>query len=100
MNKLTKIIGLAPSELSEEEFFAKLRAERLRVSTSLEEFKNRPIKATRKATTQKQRKLKFPSKDERLKAALKELGMTEEEFIEAAKAEQDKTKEVKGEPMK
>jgi len=96
MDKLVKIIGPAPSEMTDEEFAIRLRKERVRVTTALEEY-------SYQAKTSKPRAKAKPllsSQERKLKTALEELGMTPEEFVEAYKEEQQKKEEVKGEPMK
>ena len=95
MDKLTKIIGPAPSEMSDEEFALRLRKERVRVTTALEKFSYAKVSKPRA----KAKPLLTPQ-EQKLKTALEELGMTPEEFVEAYKEEQQKKEEVKGEPMK
>ena len=96
MDKLVKIIGPAPSEMSDEEFALRLRKERVRVTTALDEYstKARASKPRAKA------KPLLTAQEQKLKTALEELGMTPEEFVEAYKEQQREKEEVKGEPMK
>jgi len=60
MNRLVSVIGPAPSEMSKEEFYDKLRTERQRVSGILAEW--RAAHALKQAKKRKPRKPKAKSK--------------------------------------
>jgi hypothetical protein len=71
MNRLSSVIGLAPSELSLSTFREKLTLERNRVRESLEEFRLRRMgKSSRK-----------PSKPKGIAASLKNAGLSKDDFL-------------------
>jgi len=78
MHNLIKIIGLAPSERTLEDFMESLNAERQRVITTLSvpyiPKGKKPTKAAIRAQARNN-----------IAAALAEMGMTVEEFLEAQK---------------
>lgn len=76
MDKLIKIIGLAPSEKSQEEFMEDLNKERRRVVAALSvPYVSKTRKPSKASVKTKARN--------NLAEALAELGMTPEEFIKA-----------------
>lgn len=77
MNRLTDIIGPAPSELSKEALLARLQTERKRVSLALDPSTYKKTKGKGKGKKGKRKK----TAAEQLAA----LGMTEEEFLAARK---------------
>jgi len=79
MEQLIRVIGKAPSELPPEELLTKLRAEHLRVSEGLANWREAQIFKGRKTST------KEASSLTKIKAMEKELGMTMEELLELAK---------------
>ena len=68
MNNLARIIGPAPSDLSDAALTARLVTERNRVRDAIERFKAAPVKAAAKTSTKK---------------LVKDSGLTYEEIMEA-----------------
>lgn len=77
MDRLKQIIGPAPSELSGEELLQRVKKERLRVSAALEAYSYRPAPKAAKAKKGKIGKS--------VQGLLLELGLSEEEFLDAAR---------------
>lgn len=76
MERLVEIIGKAPSEMTKEELMESVKKERKRVSTALDAYAYSPPS---------KRKKKKPKLAKSTKELLVELGLTEEEFLEAKK---------------
>jgi len=83
MHRLTRIIGPAPSELSEGELLARIRVERERVSKTLQGYMTKPQRAKKPAKGKTSKSMKM---------LLEELGLTEEEFL-AAKRDLEETQD-------
>ena len=75
MKRLAQLIGPAPSELSKEKLFERIRMERTRVSKALEAYSYRAPK----------KKKAKPKIKKDIKTLLSDLGLTEEEFLDAKK---------------
>ena len=92
MEKLRKVIGPAPSEMADVELEEKLRKERFRVTSALENFKATPKKSSSSSSP----KTKTTAVAKKVIQACKELGITVEEFLELrAELEAEKKKEEK-----
>lgn len=83
MNKLTSVIGLAPSELSREEFLRQLCERRRLVGEDLEQLRLMPSKKAAKKRAQSVRAKAKKADD--LEAFLREKGWTMQEFLEKVK---------------
>ena len=84
MNRLTSVIGPAPSELPFEDFLAKLKTERERVGRGFIALRNAP--KTRKAAARKATRAK-KSKPKTLKALAQKHGMSLDDLMLKLKAE-------------
>lgn len=84
MRRLVEIIGKAPSEMTKEELMERVKKERKRVSSALDAYVYTPPSRKRK---------KKPKLAKSTKELLVELGLTEEEFLEAKKDLEEKEKE-------
>ena len=85
MDRLKRIIGPAPSELTAEALVRKVEGEHRRVGGMLQAFRERPPKGARKKKAPKPKAVK--NKD--LIAAAEELGLSVEEFINLAKEQKE-----------
>lgn len=94
MERLKRIIGLAPSEMSPGELREKLRSERLRVSSMLQAFREAPLKGSPKKGGGARKGRKKDQTKEFIKMA-EELNMTVEEAIELAKRMKEKERKGK-----
>lgn len=74
MHRLRDIIGPAPSEMKKEELMERLSKERQRVVKALDNYAYKPQRKTKK---------KKPKLAKSTKELLAELGLTEEEFVDA-----------------
>lgn len=86
MNRLIRIIGLAPSELTSEEWDLRLTTERNRVRIELENFSTRTRTKTKTSTKRKPAKGKIMS-------ALAEAGISAEELTKLIRKAKEEAKE-------
>lgn len=92
MERLTSIIGPAPSELSHEALLARLRLERERIREALQAF--------RESTSPRQSRSKSPvPKGDPLDRIAASLGMTKEEMVALIKEDQSGRAATKGETL-
>lgn len=80
MNRLTTVIGKAPSELDFSVLVAKLQQEHVRVRQALERFRQQPVKKAR--TTSKTTRKKASSEEMNIKQMLKEGKITMPEILQ------------------
>ena len=96
MDRLKRIIGPAPSELTAEALVWKIEGEHRRVSGMLQAFRERPPKGARKKKAAPKPKA---AKNKDLIKAAEELGLSVEEFIALAKEQKEterKKRDAKG----
>lgn len=86
MDRLPSVIGPAPSELPFSEFLEKLSKERERVRQSLEEFRKRKTPSKKSGGRRKPRA-------KGITKALKEAGLSKEEFLRGIELLKEQAKE-------